>query len=208
MRISWLGQSTAIRSPPADALQGRLTRALVLGAWAPFQDAGEGGAVSAERDAFSDSACTTVAPGGDATDYEPMLGRRFARNGTPTASSRRPAARFTSGLTNRFGDGLYHQLHRGRNHALLPWWFTSGSNAAFVEARNNMSAATNAPIHVLSCRRRGVRHVERHRCRPTETPHSPIGALGTCAGGSGSAQLSLSTGPPAGWRRTSPRSTR
>ena len=124
----------------------RLTagRSKNFGAWAPFQDAGEGG-VSLGTDAFSDSACTTVAPGGDATDYEPILDADSHATDTnslvPTTSGT-----FYIRITNVLATAYTINFIVVETTLFSPWWFTSGSNAAFVEVRNNISASTTAHL--------------------------------------------------------------
>jgi len=77
-----------------------------------------------------------------------------------------------------------------------PWWFTGGTNQAFIEVTNNMDSATSAVVT--------VRTSGGATCGTTTVPLAPGGnaavsvkALGTCSGGSGSSQISFN-GTPGG----------
>ena len=151
--------------------------------------------MSLGTDAFSDSACTTVAPGGDATDYEPILDADSHATDTdslvPTTSGT-----FYIRITNVLATAYTINFIVVETTLFSPWWFTSGSNAAFVEVRNNMSASTTA--HLTFYRADGaVCGTSSVIVAGNGNTALSIGVLGTCAGGSGSAQISF-PGTPGG----------
>ena len=78
-----------------------------------------------------------------------------------------------------------------------PWWFTGGTNQAFVEIRNTMNAATTARVT--------LNQSDGTACGATNVPIAgngnaaiAVGAIGSCAAaGSGSAQIAFA-GTPGG----------
>ena len=77
-----------------------------------------------------------------------------------------------------------------------PWWFSGGTNQAFVEVKNNMLGPTNALVTLY--RSDGT------VCGTADVPLAGngnaaivVGSIGTCAGGSGSAQIAFA-GTPGG----------
>jgi hypothetical protein len=120
-------------------------RSYAVMAWAPFNDAGEGGA-SVGIDMFSDSNCTTFAAGVNTTDYEPQLFGIPSHSGDhdniiPTADGT-----IYINVTNFVAVGTTVHVLVMETTLFSPWWFTGGTNQAFVEVRNNMSQATTATV--------------------------------------------------------------
>lgn len=164
-------------------------------AWGPF-----GGGTNGEDDIdisiglFTDATCTTPATVVSTTAFEPapnVPGHIGAQ------ASLIPAAT----------GPLYIQVHNNNTEAPLqamivettlfsPWWFTGGTNQAFIEVTNNMDTATSAEVT--------VRKADGTTCGTTTVPLAAGGnaavsvkALGTCANASGSSQISFN-GTPGG----------
>ncbi len=171
-------------------------RSYAVMAWGPFQDAGEGG-VSLSVDLFSDNTCTAGADGTDASDNEPFLFGIIGHsadhdNIIPTSSGP---------IYIRIGNSIAsaYTIHVVIVETTLfsPWWFTGGTNQAYVEVRNNMISSTTAELTVY--RSNGV------VCGTSSTPVSGngnaailINSLGTCVSAfAGSAQISFA-GTPGG----------
>jgi hypothetical protein len=170
-------------------------RSYAVIAWGPFTDVGEGG-VSLSVDLYNNSTCTTTYPGTNTNDYEPLVFGIAGHSGDHDS-----VIPTTDGvLYISVGNGIASAY---TTHVLViettlfsPWWFTSGNNNAFVELRNNMNSATTAQLTFY----RSTGDV----CATTTVPLAAngnaalsIGALGTCAGGSGSSQIAF-PGTPGG----------
>jgi len=164
-------------------------------AWAPFQDAGEGGAFLAV-DTFSDSACGTAASVVSPTDFEPDL---IATAHTGDADSIIPTVTGTYYIQVANGVASAYTINFLAVETTLfsPWWFTGGTNQAYVEMRNNTTQAVTGTLTFYSST--GV------ACGTSAVSLSgngnsavQINAVGTCASAlSGSAQLSFN-GKPGG----------
>lgn len=192
-----LGQSTGSYTLAASGnlyFKTRLVagRSYSIASWAPFQDAGEG-AVSLNVILFSDSACTVGAPGTDATDYEPAMDTD-AHNGDTDSITPTTTGTFYIQLNNQNATAYTINLIVVETTLFSPWWFTSGSNAAFVELRNNMDAATSATLTFYRADG-AVCGTSTVNVTGNGNTALSVGALGTCAGGSGSAQIAFHGSP-------------
>jgi len=170
-------------------------RSYAVMAWGPFTDAGEGG-VSVGVDIWSDNTCTTTAGGVSTADYEPLLFGIAGHSGDhdnviPTADGT-----VYIQVSNQIATATTVHVLMIETTLFSPWWFTSGSNQAFVELRNNMSSSTDAKLTFY--------RADGAVCGSTTVSVAgngnsalSVGALGTCAGGSGSAQIAFA-GTPGG----------
>jgi hypothetical protein len=124
-------------------------RSYAVMAWGPFQDVGEGG-VSLGVDLFSDNTCTTTAGGTNASDYEPFL---FGIIGH-SADHDNIIPTLTGPIYIRVNNSLAsaYTIHVVIVETTIfsPWWFTGGTNQAYVEVRNNMSSATTVELTVYT----------------------------------------------------------
>ena len=116
-------------------------RSYAVMAWGPTQDTGEGG-VSLGVDLFNDATCTTSIPGIDPSDYEPYLfgivGHSADHDNVIPTSSGPMYIR----VNNSIAAPYTVHIVAVETTLFSPWWFTGGTNQAYVEIRNNMSAAT------------------------------------------------------------------
>jgi hypothetical protein len=165
-------------------------------AWGPF-----GGGTNGEDDIdisvglFTDATCTTPAQTVSTTAFEPE----------PNAPGHVGAQ---ASLIPTATGPLYIQVHNNTASAaplqaiivettlFSPWWFTGGTNQAFIEVTNNMDTATTAVVT--------VRKADGSTCGTSNVPLAAGGnaavsvkALGTCANASGSAQIAFN-GTPGG----------
>ena len=170
-------------------------RSYAVMAWGPTQDVGEGG-VSVSVDLYSDNTCTTTAGGTDQTDNEPYL---FGIIGH--AADHDNIIPTTTGpiyirVNNSIASAYTVHVVIVETTLFSPWWFSGGTNQAFVEVRNNMLGPTNALVTLY--RSDGT------VCGTADVPLAGngnaaivVGSIGTCAGGSGSAQIAFA-GTPGG----------
>jgi hypothetical protein len=173
-------------------------RSYTVMAWGPF-----GGGPLGEDDIvlsvdlFTDNTCTTAATTVSTTQFEPLLsilghtGKQVSI--VPTATG-----------------PLYVRVQNDATttaltvHALViettlfsPWWFTGGTNQAYIEVRNSMVGATTAQITLYK--------PDGTVCGTTSVPIAgngnaavSINTVGTCAAAlSGSAQIAFA-GTPGG----------
>lgn len=119
-------------------------RSYAIMAWAPYQDAGVS-AVSLDTAFYTDSACTVLAATVDQTDREPSLS---AGNHNGDAVSIIPT--FTGTLyvraINNVATAYYVNTVVMETSLFSPWWFTGGTNQAYVELRNNMTNSTTGTL--------------------------------------------------------------
>ena len=120
-------------------------RSYAVMAWGPFQDAGEGG-VSLGVDLFSDNTCTGTAGGMNATDYEPFLFGIIGHsadhdNIIPTATGP-----IYIRVNNSIASAYTIHVVIVETTIFSPWWFTGGTNQAYVEVRNNMNSPTTVEL--------------------------------------------------------------
>jgi len=171
-------------------------RSYAVMAWGPFQDAGEGG-VSLGVDLFSDNTCTGTAGGMNATDYEPFLFGIIGHsadhdNIIPTATGP-----IYIRVNNSIASAYTIHVVIVETTIFSPWWFTGGTNQAYVEVRNNMNSPTT--VELTAYQANGA------VCGTSSTVISGngnaailINSLGTCAAAlSGSAQIAF-PGTPGG----------
>ena len=114
-------------------------------AWGPTQDVGEGG-VNLSVTLYSDSSCTTGAAGADSTDYEPLVS--LVPGHASDSDSLIPPADGVVYIQVANNIGAPYTMHVLIIETTLfsPWWFTGGTNQAFVEIRNNMNDTTDAKL--------------------------------------------------------------
>ena len=114
-------------------------------AWGPTQDVGEGG-VNLGVTLYSDSSCTTGAAGADSTDYEPLVSL-VPGHASDSDSLIPPADRVVYiQVANNIGAPYTMHVLIIETTLFSPWWFTGGTNQAFVEVRNNMNDTTDAKL--------------------------------------------------------------
>jgi hypothetical protein len=171
-------------------------RSYAVLAWGPFQDVSEGG-VDLTVTLYSDNSCTTQADGADATDFEPLVSGIIGH--TSDQDSLIPPADgvvYIQVANNVGGPYLIHVLII-ETTLFSPWWFTGGTNQAYVEVRNNMNEGTTAQVTLY--RPNGT------VCGTSNLPVDgngnaaiAINNVGTCAAAlSGSAQIAFA-GMPGG----------
>jgi hypothetical protein len=167
-------------------------RSYAVSAWAPFQDAGEGGA-SLDVAIYTDSGCANFASGQNTTDFEPAFDTD-AHNGDTDSIIPTTTGTFYLRLDNLNASAYTINLIVVETTLFSPWWFTSGSNQAFVELRNNMANATSADLTFYRADG-AVCGTSIVNVAANGNTALSVGALGTCAGGSGSAQLAFQGAP-------------
>ena len=170
-------------------------RSYTVIAWAPFQAAGQGGANLAVS-IWGDAACSTEAIGVDSTDYEPRV--NLIPDHTGEQDSIIPSADGTIYIqvVNSVGIAYTTQVLMMETTLFSPWWFTGGTNQAFIEMRNNMTTATTAQVTMY--RPDGIACGSTAVTIPGNGNSAiSVGAVGTCAAGSGSAQIAFA-GTPGG----------
>ena len=106
---------------------------------------GEGG-VNLSVTLYSDSSCTTGAAGADSTDYEPLVS--LVPGHASDSDSLIPPADGVVYIRVANNIGAPYTMHVLIIETTLfsPWWFTGGTNQAFVEIRNNMNDTTDAKL--------------------------------------------------------------
>jgi hypothetical protein len=164
-------------------------------AWGPFQDAGEGG-VSLNLDLFSDSACTTGATTVSTADREPLL---ITDNHVADEDSIIASVDGTVyvRLDNGFASAYTVHVVVVETTIFSPWWFTGGTNQAYVELRNNMNSSTTGTLTFYAANG-AVCGTSAVSVNGNGNSAVQINAVGTCASSvSGSAQLSFQ-GTPGG----------
>ena len=177
--------------------KGKVTssRSYAVIAWGPFQDTGEGG-VSLSVDLFSDSACTTTIPGADTSDTEPIVFNISGHSGDHDNVIAQADGTVWIRVNNSIASAYVIHVLFIETTIFSPWWFNGGTNNAFIEVRNNMNTDTSAEVTLY--RSNGA------VCGTTSVPLAAngnaaliVGLIGTCAGGSGSAQIAFA-GTPGG----------
>jgi hypothetical protein len=171
-------------------------RSYAVLAWGPFQDAGEGG-VFLSVDLWGDSTCTTPASGLNSSDYEPLVGAVDGHIGDhdniiPTADGT-----IYVRVTNSVASAYTVHVLIIETTLFSPWWFTGGTNQAYIEVSNSMTGATTAEVT--------LRRSNGTVCGTTSVLLAgggnaaiEINNVGTCAAAlSGSAQIAFA-GTPGG----------
>ncbi len=120
-------------------------RSYAVIAWGPFQDTGEGG-VSLSVNLFSNETCTTSVAGSDAGDYEPfvfgIIGHSSDHDNVIPAAD---GTVYVQVSNTEITGYIVHTLVI-ETTLFSPWWFTGGTNQAYVEVRNNMTGSTTARL--------------------------------------------------------------
>jgi len=121
-------------------------RSYAVMTWGPVTDVSEGG-VSLGVDLYSDNTCTTAAGGAIPDDFEPFL---FGINTGHNADHDNIIPTSTGPLYIRVNNSIAspYTIHVVIVETTIfsPWWFTGGTNQAYVEVRNNMSSPTTAEL--------------------------------------------------------------
>ena len=170
-------------------------RSYTVIAWAPFQSANEGGANLAVS-LWSDQTCLSEALGVDVTDFEPRVDQIPSHAGEQDSIIPTVDGTLYVQVSNTLGVAYTTHLLIIETTLFSPWWFTGGTNQAFLEIRNNMTDSTTA--HVTLYLPNGS------VCGTTAVPIAgngnaaiSVGAIGTCGAASGSAQIAFA-GTPGG----------
>ena len=170
-------------------------RSYTVIAWAPFQDATEGGA-NLSVSLWSDQTCLTEPLGVDPTDFEPRVNQIPAHTGEQDSIIPALDGTLYVQVSNSLGVAYTTHLLVIETTLFSPWWFTGGTNQAFVEIRNNMTGTTTA--HVTLYRPDGsVCGTSALTIAGNGNAAISVGAIGTCGAGSGSAQIAFA-GTPGG----------
>ena len=169
-------------------------RSYAVIAWGPFTDVSQGG-VGLTVDLYS--ACpSTPYPGVDSSDYEPLVWQIPGHQGDHDSIIPATTGVLYVAIGNAIASAYTTHVLVIETTLFSPWWFTSGNNQAFVELRNNMNSATTAQLTFY--RSDGAVCASIAVDLPANGNAAlSIGALGTCAGGSGSSQIAF-PGTPGG----------
>jgi hypothetical protein len=165
-------------------------------AWAPFEDVSEGTAML-NANLFSDSACTTVAPGSTNADHEPYLTPDNHGGDVDSIIATTDGTVFIRLDNSNFSAAYTAHVLVVETTLFSPWWFTGGTNQAYVELRNNMSATTDGTV-TLYASDGNVCGTSNFTIPGNGNAALLVNAIGTCAGAvSGSAQIAFQ-GTPSG----------
>ena len=126
--------------------------------WAPYQEAGTS-LVSLDTAFYTDSACTVAAATVDQTDREPILSTT-SHNGDAVSIIPTFTGTLFVRVINSVATAYYASTVVMETSLFSPWWFTGGTNQAYVELRNNMNGSYDWYPDFLRLHRRRVRHVE------------------------------------------------
>jgi hypothetical protein len=171
-------------------------RSYAVMTWGPFQDAGEGG-VALGVDLFSDNTCTATAGGANATDYEPFLFGITGHSADHDNIIPTSTGPIYIRVNNAIASGYTIHVVIVETTIFSPWWFTGGTNQAYVEVRNNMSSQTTAELTVYQANG-AVCGTSNAVILGNGNAAILINSLGTCADAlSGSAQIAFA-GTPGG----------
>lgn len=171
-------------------------RSYAVIAWGPFQDAGEGG-VSLGVNLYSDNTCTTAAAGANATDYEPIVFSVPDHSGDHDSVIPTADGSVFIEVHNFVASGYTANVLFIETTLFSPWWFTGGTNQAYIEMRNNMNSSTTAQVTIYAANGTvcGTSNVV---VAGNGNAAIEINTVGTCAASlSGSAQISF-PGTPGG----------
>ena len=112
--------------------------------WAPYQEAGTS-LVSLDTAFYTDSACTVAAATVDQTDREPILSTT-SHNGDAVSIIPTFTGTLFVRVINSVATAYYASTVVMETSLFSPWWFTGGTNQAYVELRNNMNGATTGTL--------------------------------------------------------------
>jgi hypothetical protein len=164
-------------------------RSYAVMSWAPFTDAGEGG-VSLDTALYTDSACTTGAGGQSTTDREPLMSVNDHSGDVDSIIAPADGTIFVD-LHNFIASGQTVHILVVETTLFSPWWFTGGTNQAYVELRNNMSSSTTGTLTFYAANG-SVCGTSAVSVNGNGNAAVQINAVGTCASSvSGSAQLAF-----------------
>jgi len=171
-------------------------RSYAVMTWGPTQDAGEGG-VSLGVDLFSDNTCTSTAGGNIPDDYEPFLYGIIGHNADHDNIIPTTTGPIYIRVNNSIASAYAIHVVIVETTIFSPWWFTGGTNQAYVEVRNNMNSATSAELTVYQSNG-AVCGTSSAVIDGNGNAAILINSLGTCATAlSGSAQIAFA-GTPGG----------
>ena len=119
-------------------------RSYSIMAWAPFQDPGTS-AVSIDTNFFTDNACTVAAATVDSTDREPNL-NTTSHDGDVDSIIPNFTGTLYIRTANLIATSYYIHTMVVETSLFSPWWFTGGTNQAYVELRNNMNGPTTGTL--------------------------------------------------------------
>lgn len=167
-------------------------RSYILMTWAPTQDVSEGGAGIAQA-IYSDSTCAT-SPAASFTQHEPLLSV-FGHGGLQETVIPATSGLYYFGVGT--GTSFSVQVLLFETTLFSPWWFTGGTNQAYIEVSNTMNTAATA--HITLRRSNGT------ECGTTSVALAAngnaailINSVGSCAAAlAGSAQIAFD-GTPGG----------
>lgn len=119
-------------------------RSYVVWVYPPFEDASEG-ATAVSLTLYRDTACTTVVSSFSGLEYEPL------QNITGADVDQISVKPTTTGthvlrIQNLQANAYTVAVTFVETTTFSPWWFTGGSNQAFVTIRNNMNTSTTATL--------------------------------------------------------------
>jgi hypothetical protein len=174
-------------------------RSYAVLAWGPFQDVSEGG-VDLNVTLYSDSTCTSGAPGVDATDFEPLVSMPGGAGHVADQDNLIPPADGVVYIqvANNVGASYLAHVLIIETTLFSPWWYTGGTNVAFVEIRNNMNEPTTAQLTLFGSNGLACGTVTDLTIPGNGNRAVAVNSTGSCAGAlSGSAQISFA-GTPGG----------
>ena len=170
-------------------------RSYSIMAWAPFQDPGTS-LVSIDTSFFTDNACTLAAATVDTTDREPNL-NTTSHDGDVDSIIPNFTGTLYIRTANLVATSYYIHTMVVETSLFSPWWFTGGTNQAYVELRNNMSSSTTGTLTFYASTG-AVCGTSNFSLNGNGNSAVQINAVGTCAGSvSGSAQVAFQ-GTPGG----------
>jgi len=170
-------------------------RSYSIMAWAPFQDPGTS-AVSIDTNFFTDNACTVAAATVDSSDREPNL-NTTSHDGDVDSIIPNFTGTLYIRTANLIATSYYIHTMVVETSLFSPWWFTGGTNQAYVELRNNMASSTTGTLTFYASTG-AVCGTSNFSLAGNGNAAVQINAIGTCAGSvSGSAQVAFQ-GTPGG----------
>ena len=120
-------------------------RSYVMLAWTPFEDLSEGGgAVSLAL--FSDTTCTTLAPGDISIESREPFSNIASADIDAIAVIPTTSGEFVLRVNNSEARAVSHRIVIYETSLYSPWWFTGGTNSAFIEMSNRSNLATSVTV--------------------------------------------------------------
>lgn len=124
-------------------------RSYAVFVWGPTQDAGEGGA-SLGVDFFSDNTCTSAPAGTTPGDYEPFVFGLPDHNGDHDSLIPAADGSVYIRVSNFVASAYTAHVLFIETTLFSPWWFTGGTNQAYIEIRNSMNGGTTAQVTIYA----------------------------------------------------------